>query len=369
MSAPDLTESDVDAVARVLRSGRLALGPMAHEFERRLADYVGRRYAVAVNSGTAAVHLAVKGLRIGPGDEVLVPSFTFAATVNAVLYERATPVFVDIEPDTYNIAPDDLERKRTSRTRAVLVVDIFGHPADWGRILDFSSRYDLPIIDDACEALGSEYRGARVGGLGHAATFGFYPNKQITTGEGGMLVTDDESLARMSRSLRNQGRTEMGAWLEHESLGHNYRMSEMSAALGTSQLARIASLIEKRDRVARLYDERLRELEWVGLPSVRPDVRVSRFVYVAALARELDRDAVMGALEERGIPSRAYFPPLHLQPYVRRRLKGEAVRLPVTESVARRTLALPFHGGITETDVDRVVDALRDAVKDVHGIH
>ncbi len=358
MSAPDISEEDVQAVADVVRSGRLALGPKTEEFERLVADYVGTSHAVAVSSGTTALHLVVRALGIGPGDEVLVPSFTFAASANVILYERATPVFVDIEPDTYNLDPEDLARKITPRTKAILAVDVFGHPAEWDAILAIAGRQGLRVIDDACEALGAEYRGRKLGGFGDAATFAFYPNKQMTTGEGGVVVTDDAELASLCRSLRNQGRGEMGSWLEHERLGYNYRMTEMSAALGVSQLARIETLLAKRDRVARMYSERLSGLDFVRPPAVRSHVRMSWFVYVVTLGPGLHRDRVMAALAEQGIPSRGYFSPVHLQPYIRALLGTREGMLPVTEEAARRTVALPFHGNMTEDEVAQVVEAL-----------
>src|SRR5205085_1829969 len=225
---------DVDAVVAVMRSGRLALGPKIKEFEGAVADYVGTRHAIAVSSGTAALHLIVKALGITTGDEVLVPSFTFAASVNALLYEGATPVFVEIEGDTYNLDPADLERRITPRTKAVMAVDVFGHPADWDQLQRIADQHGLKLIDDSCEALGASYKGVKLGRFGEAAAFAFYPNKQITTGEGGIIVTDDDQMARLCRSLANQGRGEMGAWLEHDRLGYNYRIDEMSAALGAS---------------------------------------------------------------------------------------------------------------------------------------
>ena len=367
MSAPDLDESDVKAVLEVLPTGRLSIGPKIEEFERAVAEYAGVPHAVAVSSGTAALHLAVKGLGIGPGDEVLVPSFTFAASVNAILYERGTPVFVDVEPDTYNLDPADLERKVTPRTRAIMAVDVFGHPVEWDAVLAVARRHALAVVDDSCEALGAEYRGTRLGRFGDAAAFAFYPNKQITTGEGGILVTADERIARLARSLRNQGRSEMGAWLEHERLGFNYRMDEMSAALGVSQLRRLESHVAKRARVARMYGERLAGLDWVRPPIVRPHVRMSWFVYVVTLEEGLDRGPVMAAVEARGVPVRAYFSPIHLQPYILGEVGLESADLPVTEAVARRTIALPFHNNLTEGEVERVVEAVEEAVTEVHG--
>ena len=363
MSFPDMDESDVKAVLEVLPTGRLSIGPKIEEFEQAVAQYVGAPHAVAVSSGTAALHLAVKGLGIGPGDEVMVPSFTFAASVNAILYERATPVFVDVEPDTYNLDPVDLEAKVTPRTRAILAVDVFGHPVEWDAVLAVARKHGLAVIDDSCEALGAEYRGTRLGRFGEVAAFAFYPNKQITTGEGGILVTADEKMARLARSWRNQGRAEMGAWLEHQRLGYNYRMDEMSAALGVSQLKRIESHIGKRERVARMYGERLSRFDWVRPPVVRPHVRMSWFVYVATLAEGLDRDPVMAAVEARGVPVRAYFSPIHLQPYIRDEVRLAPVTLPVTEAIARRTIALPFHNNLTAQEVERVVGALAATVE------
>lgn len=367
MSAPEINESDEQAVLEVLRSGRLALGPKAVEFEHAIEEYVGVRHVVAVSSGTAALHLIVKALGIGPGDEVIVPSFTFAASVNVLLYEGAMPVFADVEPETYNIDPLDVERKIGPRTKAILAVDVFGHPAEWDAILEVASRHGLRVIDDSCEALGAKYKGRMLGQFGDAAAFAFYPNKQITTGEGGVIVTNDDSIAKLARSLRNQGRGEMGAWLEHERLGYNYRMDEMSAALGVSQLRRIEEFLAKRERVARWYTERLKNIPGVRPPVVKPHVRMSWFVYVVTLDEGLDREPVMRAMEEQGIPTRGYFSPVHLQPYMRERFGYRGGELPVTESVARRTIALPFHNNLTLEEVEMVVDALRRAIEQVDG--
>ena len=362
MSSPELDETDVDAVLAVLRSERLALGPQTAAFEAQLADYVGVRHGIAVSSGTAALHLAVRALGLGPGDEVLVPSFTFAASVNAILFEGATPVFVDVEDETYNLDPADLAHKVTPRTRAVMAVDIFGHPAEWDAIDAVVARHDLRAIDDSCEALGAAYKGRRLGGFGDAAAFAFYPNKQITTGEGGMLVTDDDEIARIARSLRNQGRAAMGAWLAHERLGYNYRMDEMSAALGVSQLARLETFLGKRERVAQLYSARIREIDGVRAPAVKDHVRMSWFVYVVTLAEGLSRDVVMRRMAERGIPTRGYFSPIHTQPYIRERFGDLRGLLPVTESIAERTIALPFHNNVDAATVDAVCEGLRQAV-------
>ncbi len=363
MSAPDLDESDINEVLEVLNSGRLALGPKAREFEELMADYVGTRYAIAVSSGTAGLHILVRALGIGPGDEVLVPSFTFSASVNAILYERATPVFVDVESETYNLDPEDLERKITKRTKAVMAVDIFGHPAEWDRILKVAEKYNLKVIDDSCEALGAEYKGKKIGQFGDAACFAFYPNKQITTGEGGIIVTNNPSIARLARSLRNQGREEMGSWLEHERLGYNYRMDEMSAALGVSQLKKIETFLEKRERVARMYTEKLKDSPWVRPPVVKPYVRMSWFVYVITLEKGLNRDRVIEKMEEMGIPARGYFSPIHLQPYIREMFGTKEGMLPITEDISKRTLALPFHNNLKVEEIEEVARILREVIK------
>lgn len=363
MSEPDINQIDIDAVTEVLRSGRLSLGPKTEAFEQAIGEYLGVRYAVAVSSGTAALHLIVKALGLQRGDEVLVPSFTFAASVNVLLHEGLIPVFCDISEETHNVDPTDLENRITRKTRGIMAVDVFGHPADWGALTRIAANHGLHLIDDSCEALGAEYKGRKIGHFGDAAAFAFYANKQITTGEGGILVTDDPSIARIARSLRNQGRNEMGSWLEHERLGFNYRMDEMSAALGLSQLKRIEHLLARRQAAADLYSRRLSTVPHVHLPVVRSDVRMSWFVYVIKVSEGIDREAVVEILAQHQIPVRAYFPPLHLQKYIAGREDCRIENLPVTESVSRRTLALPFHGRLTGEQVDEVVGTLREAIR------
>jgi perosamine synthetase len=359
MSAPELGDTDIQAVLEVLRSGRLALGPRCAAFEQAMAAYAGVQHAVAVSSGTAALHLIVKALGIGPGDQVLVPSFTFAASVNAFLYEGAEPVFVELDPETCNLDVADLEHRITPRTRAIMAVDAFGHPADWDGLERVAARHGLALIDDCCEAVGAEYKGRRLGSFGAAGAFAFYPNKQMTTGEGGMIVTGDGRLADLCRSCANQGRGAMGAWLQHDRLGHNYRLDEMSAALGLSQLARLDHFLARRERVARQYTERLEALAGVRPPRVLPEVRMSWFVYVVTLDEGLDRDRTIAAMEREGVPARGYFAPVHTQPYIRERFGDLAGTLPVTEAMARRTLALPFHNDLEEQEIDHVLAVLR----------
>jgi len=364
MSSAEITEQDIQAVVDVIRSGRLALGPQTRAFEAAMAEVIGVKHAVAVNSGTSGLHLVVRALGLGPGDEVLVPSFTFAASVNAILFEGATPVFVDIETETYNLDPADLARKVTARTKAIMAVDVFGHPAEWDAITAVAEENGLRIIDDSCEALGAAYKGRKLGTFGDAATFAFYPNKQITTGEGGMIVTDDDQIAALCQSMRNQGRDEMGAWLEHVRLGYNYRMTEMSAAMGVTQLPRLGTFMAKRAHVAAMYTERLTGLDAVRAPVVRDDVTISWFVYVITLAegapgKGMQRDGVIAKLAEQGVPARGYFAPIHTQPYIKQRFGDLSGTLPVTEAIAQRTIALPFHNNLTEAEVDTVVQALK----------
>ncbi len=366
LARPDLTEREIEAVVRVLRTPYLSLGPMLQEFERKLSEYAGVKHAVAVNSGTSALHLCVKALGIGEGDEVITTPFSFIASANCILFERARPVFVDIDPQTLNIDVSQIEGEITPRTRAILAVDVFGHPAEWDALNAIAQRHGLALIEDSAEALGAEYKGRKAGSFGDAAVFAFYPNKQITTGEGGAVLTDSDEVARLGRSLRNQGRGEgsSAGWLRHERLGYNYRLSDINCALGLAQLERLDELLTQRERVARLYRERLEPLERKGLlrrPYVAPHVKVSWFVYVVRLegsfTRE-DRDRVLRGLQERGIGCADYFPPIHLQPFYRERFGYRPGDFPVAEAVSERTIALPFHPRLTEAEVDSVVQEL-----------
>jgi len=362
LAFPDVGEEEARAVAEVVRSGRLALGPRLAEFEERFAAYVGCRHAVAVSSGTAGLHLVVRALGLGEGGEVITTPFSFIASANCLLFERARPVFGDIDPKTLNLNPEWLERALSPRTRAVLVVHVFGHPADMDPILEFAGRHGLAVIEDACEAVGARYRGRPVGTFGKAAVFAFYPNKQMTTGEGGMIVTDDAELARLCRSLRNQGREEGAGWLDHARLGYNYRLDEMSAALGVVQLARLPAMLARRAEVAGMYTARLRELPEIEPPYVDPEVEISWFVYVVRVARHIDRDGVMRFLQERGVECRPYFAPIHLQPFYRQQFGYREGDFAAAEDAGRRSIALPFFNSITEEQIDYVVTILKDAL-------
>jgi perosamine synthetase len=387
MSGPDLTEAEINAVSEVLRTPGLSLGPRLREFEDTFAAYVGSKYAVGVSSGTAGLHVAAVAAGIGEGDLVITTSFSFVASANCLLYQRAVPVFVDIDPQSFNIDPFlveaaacDLRDGTAAGSRwlppalqeseighgylkGVLPVDVFGQPVDIEPILRVARSLDLVVIEDACEAVGAEYKGHNTGTLGDVAVFAFYPNKQITTGEGGIIVTDREDWAALFRSLRNQGRDVFNEWLEHSRLGYNYRLDEMSAALGLAQLNRVEELLAKRDRVATWYDDRLSGIDGVSVPYIAPTTtRMSWFVYVVRLAAEIDRSRVMELLDERGVPSRPYFVPIHLQPFYRERFGYREGDFPVTETVGRSTLALPFYGNLSEREVDYVCTALKDSI-------
>ena len=362
MSSPDITQAEIDAVNGVLNTRWLSLGPRIVEFEEALAAYVGLPYGIGVNSGTSALHLAMIAAGIQDGDEVITPSFSFIASANCVLYERGKPVFVDIDPQTGNIDPNCIEDAITPRTKAIIPVHAFGQPADMDPILDIAKRHDLLVIEDACEAIGAEYKGRRAGTLGAAAAFAFYPNKQMTTGEGGMLVTANEDWANLFRSLRNQGRDVFDAWLNHTRLGYNYRLDELSAALGLAQIQRIDTLLDKRAQVAAWYNAEIGPIEGLHTPYIAPTTtRMSWFVYVVRCGQGVDRNALMASLEAAGVPSRPYFTPIHLQPFYQG-FGWQRGDLPHTEAAGDSMLALPFSGVMTREQVAYVAEQLRVAV-------
>ena len=366
LARPDIDDADVEAVCNVLRTSQLALGPELVAFEASMASYVGVAEAVAANSGTSALHLVLEGLGIGEGDEVITTPFSFIASTNCILFVRATPVFVDIDPATLCIDPGKIEAAITPRTKAILAVDVFGQPADWPALERTADRHGLLLIEDSAEALGSALGGKRCGSFGRAGIFGFYPNKQITTGEGGMVVTNDRKLAEVCRSMANQGRGDGSEWLDHVRLGYNYRMDELSAALGRAQMSRMDEIVAARSRVAGLYRDALCEIEGVVPPAAVGDVEVSWFVYVVRLSErfsQADRDAVLRGLSERGIGCRNYFAPIHLQPFYRRLLGTETGDYPLTEAVGARAIALPFYNQLTEGEVAYVADGLRSELE------
>ena len=366
LARPDITLHEIKAVLAVLESSHLALGPRLAAFEQAVARSVEMCHAIATNSGTSALHLVIRSLGIGPGDEVITTPFSFIASANSILFEGARPVFVDIEPDTLSINPESIEAAITGHTKAILAVDVFGHPADWPALERIAKKHRLRLVEDSAESLGSTLDGRPCGSFGDAAIFGFYPNKQITTGEGGVVVTNDPEIARLCRSMVNQGRGEEGGWLDHVRLGYNYRMDEMSAALGLAQLSRIGEIMAARARVASWYREALLKVEGVKVPSVSAGVMMSWFVYVVRLDPRFsasDRARVMKGLQNEGIECRDYFQPIHLQPFYRELLGTKEGDFPVTESIAERTIALPFHNRLTQDEVRHVAEVLGELTR------
>ena len=363
LASPDIGDREVELVTQALRSDVLALGPFAPRFEAGLAALAGRRHGIACSSGTAGLHMAVRALGIGEGDEVITTPFSFVASANCLLYERVLPRFVDIEEDTLGLDPALIESAASPMTRAVLPVHVFGRPCRIGAITSTAKTRGWAVIEDACEGLGSSVDGRPLGSFGDVAVFAFYPNKQITTGEGGMVVTDDDGLADTMRSLRNQGRDTDGTWLRHVRLGFNYRLDEMSAAVGVAQVERLPDLRAGRARVADAYQRALGGADWLTLPAAGAGESVDWFVYVVRLRADIDRDGLIPALAERGVPARPYFAPLHLQPFYQATFGFKMGDFPVTERVATSTLALPFSSRLTDDDVGYVADVLGDVVR------
>lgn len=401
LSRPDISDKEIDYVIQVLKTPNLSLGPKLIEFEEKIAHYFGTQHAVAVNSGTSGLHLCIKALGISEGDEVITTSFSFISSANCLLYEKAKPVFVDIYNNSLNISPDKIEeyiekakaKGNESKIKAILPVHIFGQPCEMDRIVDIANRYNLMVIEDACEAFGSEYKfdsnekydsknnhnsdmqsynmfpsydetvkWKKVGTIGKTGVFAFYPNKQMTTGEGGIIVTDDEELAYILKSLRNQGRNEKDNWLSHVRLGYNYRLSDINCALGIAQLERIDEILKKRTQVANMYNQRLRDIEGIKIPYISSKVKMSWFVYVVQLDErfsEEDRDRVLKRLVKKGIGCSNYFSPIHLQPLYVKMFRYQKGTLPITESVSERTIALPFHNNLKEEDVEFVCTSLK----------
>jgi perosamine synthetase len=361
LSAPDITEAEIEAVTSVLRTSRLSLGPKLEEFENALAKYVEVSEAVAVSSGTAALHLCLRALGIGEGDEVILPSFTFIAVANAIRYVGAIPVFVDIDPITLNLDHRGIETAISPRTRAILVVHTFGCPAAMKEIVEIARSHKLYVIEDACEALGAEYHGCKAGSFGDVGVFGFYPNKQITTGEGGAIVTRNPEIASHIRMLRNQGRGKTNDWFQHKEVGYNYRISELNCALGVAQLQRIEEILQTRKNIAHEYDNRLKNNPLFTTPPLQvQNAKISWFVYAIHVAEkfsETQRDSLLQEMSVRGIECGRYFAPIHLQPAYASE-PHRCMDLRVTESIAPRALALPFFNRITPAQIEAVCQTL-----------
>ncbi len=378
MSSPNLSQADRQAVIDVLNTPILSMGGYTAAFEKTFCDLTGAQHAIAVNSGTAGLHLCVRAAGIGAGDLVITTPFSFVASANVMLFENAVPVFVDIDPRTGNINPalvadaaKNIEKYMPRKSqivnrklKAILPVDVFGQPADMDAINAVAKEHDLVVIEDSCEALGATYKGRPAGTLGDYGVFAFYPNKQITTGEGGVIITDDEKAADFMRALRNQGRAPGDTWLQHTHLGYNYRIDEMSAALGAAQMKRLDELIDHREQVAAWYETRLSEIPGVEVPIVEQSTtRMSWFVYVIRFEPKIERDEMARKLEARGIPVRPYFLPIHLQPYMMERFGYREGDFPVTEDLGRRGLALPFSSLMSEEQVELVCSILRDELR------
>ena len=384
MSAPDLTKIERDVVQAVLETTYLSMGPETTGFEDSIRSHTGSQHAIAVSSGTAGLHMCVRAANIKDGDLAITSPFSFVASANVLLFERAVPIFVDVDPVTGNIDPQLVQyaaqdlasggataekwlpRKGVAtgaQLKALLPVDVFGQPAEMDSIRATAEQHNLAVIEDSCEALGAEYKGRHAGTLGDFGVFAFYPNKQITTGEGAIIVTDDDDAADLMRALRNQGRSPGDTWLQHTHLGYNYRIDEMSAALGRVQMGRIDEIINKRLQVAMWYEQRLVEIPGIEIPQIVPSTtRMSWFVYVIRFAPEINRDQAAKMLKERGIPNRPYFIPIHLQPYMVERFGFQEGDFPITEDLGRRGLAIPFSGVMTEDQVEIVCQSIHAVV-------
>jgi len=369
LSGPDISEEDIQAVVKVLKTPRLSLGPKLPEFEEKFASYIGTKHAVAVSSGTAALHLCVHALGLGEGDEVITTPFSFIASANCVLFERATVKFVDILPDTLCIDPAQVEAAITEKTKAIIAVDIFGYLCEWKALEAIATRHKLALIEDSCEALGSAKGDRKAGAFGDCGVFGFYPNKQMTTGEGGMVTTNRDDIAFAARSMRNQGRDPQSEFLDHRRLGYNYRISDINCALGITQLKRLPEFVSRRMEIVDWYEEELAGLsDHLSTPYRQEGAETSWFVYVVHLADRYsssDRDLLIKYLREHGIGCNNYFPAIHLQPFYMQEFGYKNGNFPVTERVSEKTLALPFYTKISREKVAHVARILDDGINSI----
>jgi perosamine synthetase len=368
LSRPDITEAEIEAVCQVLQGPNLSLGPKLREFEQAFEQYIGRKHAVAVNSGTSGLFLCTQAMGWGPGDEILTTPFTFVATVTSIMMSGAKPVFVDIDPVSLNMDPAQIESKITDKTKGILPVEVFGNPAGFDRICAIADKHNLAVLEDSCEALGSRLNGQKVGTFGQMSLFAFYPNKQMTTGEGGMILTDDDELAEMCISLRNQGRGRGAGWLAHERLGYNYRLSDINCALGIVQLSRIEEFVDKRLRVAEMYHQLLKDDDRLIVPTVPADIHMSWFVYVIRLTEGYtmeQRNTLLQKMLDRGIQVSNYFPPVHLQPFIAEQYGCKVGDCPVTDAVVKSTMALPFHNNLSAGEVELVCKELKACLDEI----
>ncbi|MBS3121399.1 DegT/DnrJ/EryC1/StrS family aminotransferase [Candidatus Woesearchaeota archaeon] len=365
LAKPYIGNEEIEAVCEVLKSGCLSLGPKLEEFEERFAKFVGVRYAIAVSSGTTGLHLCMANLNLKQGDEVITTPLSFVASANCILYMNAKPVFVDIDPLTLNIDPKKIENAITSKTKAILIVHIFGMPCDMDPIIEIAKKYNLLIIEDACEALGAEYKGKKVGTFGLASVFAFYPNKQITTGEGGMICTNSQEIYTLCKSLRNQGRPVDSSWLVHERVGFNYRLNEISCSLGIEQLKKVELILKKREIVAETYNQLLDGTDGVVIPYKSDIAKRSWFIYFIILSEYLKRDELSQKLDKKGIKTKPYLPCIHLQPAYVRLFGYKKGDFPVCEKISEHTLALPFFTDMNKETIEKVCSELKREIKDV----
>lgn len=365
IAKPYIGEAEEKAVLEVLRSGILSIGPKIEEFERKFAELLGASHACAVSSGTAGLHLALIASGIKEGDEVITSPFSFIASANAILYVGAKPIFADVDPLTFNIDPKEIEKKITSKTKAILPVHIFGQSCDMHPIMELAHRHNFCVVEDACESILAEHKGQRAGTFGNAGVFAFYPNKQITTGEGGVIITNDKKIDALCRSLRNHGRAENMQWLDHERLGYNYRMNEMSAALGVIQLTKLPKVVREHERLAGWYAEELKKYKnIISAPEVSPDNIHSWFVYVARIKDpKVNRDLVIKKMAEIGISTKPYLPSIHLFGFYRNKFGFKEGDFPVSESISRSSIALPFYLGLEKPDIEYICQKLAEMLK------
>lgn len=364
LSSPDITAKEKKVVLGVLNTSQLSLGPKLTEFEEKFASYIGVKYAIAVNSGTSGLHLCVRALGIGEGDEVITTPFSFIASANCILFEKAKPVFVDIRKDTLNIDEEKIEKAITKKTKAILPVHVFGYPANMEKIMKIAKKHHLAVIEDACEAIGGSIGGKKVGSFGDCGVFAFYPNKQMTTGEGGMIVTNNSKIADLAKSMRNQGRGS-SKWLSHDRLGYNYRLSDINCALGIAQLSRIKEILKKREKVAKNYTKLLSSVKDIVVPPKNEEkIERSWFVYVVRIDDKYPvslRDELVSYLTQKGVGCGEYFPSIHLEPFYQQ-MGFKKGQFPITEEIAKRTIALPFFNNLSMKNIEYITDLIQKKI-------
>ena len=361
LSGPDIKKFERRKVLKILKTRHLSRGKNILEFEKRFAKYIGVSDAIAVNSGTSALHLIIKALGLKKGDEVITTPFSFIASSNCLLMEEVKPVFVDIDPLTYNLDPNLIEKKITKKTKAILFVDVFGQPAEIDKILEIAKKHNLKVIQDSCEAIGARQNGERIGNKAIASVFAFYPNKQMTTGEGGIILTSNKKIADLCRSMRNQGRNQQGEWLIYERLGYNYWMTEISASLGITQLSRINNILNKRKKIAEKYIKKLKDVPGVSFLHEKPENKISWFIFPIKVDEKI-RNKIMNYLQEQGIGCQAYFPSIHLEDFYKKNFKYKKGDFPISEKASQQVIALPFYNKLKNKDMNYVVQKVKEAI-------